>query len=110
MTTIPKTITFPSDAPKNPSALFVCRQHLFECCKGVVGQALIRFITNFDPPPSDLIQMTGVFIVMTVNAQIFPVTAVGRIVVVIVVPMVNGEFVQIPTRELPTAAPAHPWV
>lgn len=49
-------------------------------------------------------------LVVAVQAQIFPITAVGRVVVVVMVFVVHGQFVQIAPVELPTAATANPGV
>jgi hypothetical protein len=48
--------------------------------------------------------------VVAVQAQQLPVAAVGRIVVVIVVAVVDGELAHIGARELAGAAPADPGV
>ena len=55
-------------------------------------------------------QLTLVFVIVAVQAQQFPVAAVGRIVVVIVIPVVNGQFSQVGARELAGAAPADPGI
>ena len=47
-------------------------------------------------------------IVVTVNAQQFPIAAIARIVVVIVVPVVHREQMQIRAGELARAAPTNP--
>lgn len=49
-------------------------------------------------------------IVVTVNAQQFPIAAIARIVVVIVVPVVHREQMQIRTGEFARAPPADPGV
>ena len=54
------------------------------------------------------VDQTRMLIVMAVNAEIFPVAAIGRIVVVIVVFVVHGQFVQVLTSELAPASSAHP--
>jgi hypothetical protein len=55
-----------------------------------------------------LIQRTLVFIVMAVEAQQFPVAAVGRVVVVVVVLVVHGQQVDGRVVEFPRAAAADP--
>ncbi len=47
------------------------------------GRAAIIRLGHFQAP---------VFVVVTVYAQQFPVAAVGRVVVVVVVPVMHGEF------------------
>src|SRR5499426_118368 len=54
--------------------------------------------------------MPLVFIVVTVQTQQFPVAAIAWIVVVIVVPVVDGEFANVGARELAAAAPADPGI
>lgn len=49
-------------------------------------------------------------IVMAIQTQQFPVAAVGRVVVVIVIAVVDGQFAQIGAVEFAGAAAAYPWV
>jgi hypothetical protein len=57
-----------------------------------------------------MIQVSPVFIVMAIYAQIFPVAAVSRVVVVIVVPVMNREQMEVSVGELHAAAGAYPWM
>ena len=50
------------------------------------------------------------FIVMAVQAEKLPVAAVGRIVGVIVVAVMNRQFTQVGAGEFPRAAPADPRI
>lgn len=50
------------------------------------------------------------FVFVAVDAQQLPVAAVGGIVVVVMVAVVNGQFAHARTGELPAAAPAYPGV
>lgn len=50
------------------------------------------------------------FVVMAIKTEQFPVAAIGRVVIVIVVAMVHGELLQILARKLTLAAPANPWI
>jgi len=52
----------------------------------------------------------AVFVIMAVGAEVFPVAAVGGIVVVIAILVVDGEQVQVVTLELPAAFGADPAV
>src|SRR5437879_403643 len=54
--------------------------------------------------------MPLVFVVVTVQTQQLPVAAVGRVVVVIVVPVVDGQLAHGGARELARAAPTDPGV
>ena len=56
------------------------------------------------------VHIAGVFVVMTVKTEVFPVASIGRIVVVIMVFVVHGQFVQVLTSELTPASPTHPRV
>jgi len=51
-----------------------------------------------------------VLVVVAVKAQQLPVTAIGRVVVVVVVAVMHRELVQILTREFACAAAANPWI
>ena len=57
-----------------------------------------------------LLDKTLVLVVMTVNAQQFPVAAVSRVIVVVVVAVVNGEFLDIGAGEFPRASTTNPRV
>ena len=50
------------------------------------------------------------FIVMAIQAEQFPVAAVGRIVVVIMVSVVNSQFAKVFVVKLPGATPTYPGV
>ena len=54
------------------------------------------------------VDQTRMLIVMAVYTEIFPVAAIGRIVVVVMIFMVDGEFVQVLPGELTSASPAYP--
>ena len=56
------------------------------------------------------VHIAGVFVVMTVKTEVLPVASIGRIVVVIMVFVVYGQFVQVLTSELAPASPTHPGV
>src|SRR4051812_45496055 len=51
-----------------------------------------------------------VFVVMAVQAQQFPVAAIGRVVVVIVIPVMNGQLTKVHGCEFAAATTADPWV
>jgi hypothetical protein len=48
-------------------------------------------------------------VVVAVDAEQLPVAAVGRIVVVVVVDVVHGEFAELFSLEFTAAASAHRW-
>ena len=47
---------------------------------------------------------------MAVQAQQFPVAAIGRVIVVIVVPVMNGQLTKVGVREFAAAATADPRI
>jgi putative heme degradation protein len=48
-------------------------------------------------------------VVVAVDAQQLPIAAVGRVVFVIMVFVVNRQFAQVFSGEITTAFPANPW-
>ena len=56
------------------------------------------------------VHIAGVLVVVTIKAEVLPVASIGRIVVVIVVFVVHGQFVQVLASELAPASPTHPGV
>ncbi len=56
-----------------------------------------------------LILVSGMFVVMAVNAQKFPIASIGWVIVVVVVLVMNGEFPQSFSCELAAASSAYPW-
>jgi len=56
------------------------------------------------------LELALVFIVMAVDTEQFPVAAVGGIVVVIVIAVVDRQLLEIGASELARAAPADPWI
>src|SRR6266513_5101071 len=55
-------------------------------------------------------QLPLVFVVVAIQTQQLPVAAIGRVVVVIVVSVVDGQFAHVGASELAGAAPADPRV
>ena len=54
------------------------------------------------------IHITGVLVVMAVQTQVFPVAAICGVVVVVVVLVMNGQFMQIFAGKFAPTAPADP--
>ena len=50
------------------------------------------------------------FVVVAVQTEQFPVAAVGWIVVMVVIPVMYGEFAQFFAAEFPAAPAADPWI
>ena len=49
------------------------------------------------------------FVVVAINAEQFPVAAIGRVVLVVVVLVMDRELVQVGLRKLARAAATDPW-
>lgn len=48
-------------------------------------------------------------VVVAVHTEQFPVAPIRRVVMVVVVLVMNGQFAQVLAREIPPAATAHMW-
>ena len=69
---------------------------------GGVARGRRRFVAD----PSDMIDVASVLVVVAVHAQEFPIAAVRRVVIVVMVAMMDGEFSQILAGEFTRASPA----
>jgi hypothetical protein len=86
---------------------FVLHQ-FFKIGKRIVGRRT-RFVIMYDGLAAPLqIQGPRVFTVVAVHAQQFPVAAVGRIIVVIAVLMVDRQLVKFLAGKFPSAPGANP--
>ena len=52
----------------------------------------------------------GMFLIVAIDTEQFPVAAIIGVVVMIVVDVMNGQFGQVLAIELPGASPAYPRV
>jgi len=68
----------------------------------------LLFFTGINPASLYMIQVASVLIFMTIDAEIFPVTSVRRVIVMIVVLVVNGQQVQVFVCKLAAAPGAYP--
>jgi hypothetical protein len=57
-----------------------------------------------------MIQVSAVFIVVAIEAEIFPVAAVRGVVVMVVISVVHGEQMQVLTSKLAPATGTNPGV
>lgn len=57
-----------------------------------------------------MIDVARMLVVVAVHTEQFPVAAIGRIEIVIVVAMMNGQFGQVCARELARATAANPRI
>jgi len=55
------------------------------------------------------VEGAGVFVVMAIKAEQFPVAAIGRVIFVIMVFVVNRQFAQVFSGEITTAFSTNPW-
>ena len=75
-----------------------------------MGGYWTRLLIRYGPGSRCLFQVALVFVIVAVDTQVFPVTAVGRIIVVIVILVVYGQFMQVPAGKLTAAACTDPWM
>src|SRR5204862_3916804 len=61
-------------------------------------------------PFASRFQQSLVFVVMAIKAQQFPVAAIGRVVVVIVIAVMNGQLTKVGVCEFAAAATADPRI
>ncbi len=79
--------------------------------RGEVGEGRVRRLRRAFGASSDYacpIQLPLVLVVVAVKAEQFPVAAVGRVVVVVVVLVVDREFAHVGVVEFTRAPPADP--
>ena len=57
-----------------------------------------------------MVDVARMLVVVAVDAEQFPIAAIRRIVIVIVVAMVHGQFTDIDARKFTRATPADPWI
>jgi hypothetical protein len=55
-----------------------------------------------------MIHVSGMFVFVTVDTQVLPVTTIRRVVVVIMVLVVDGQLVKVLPSKLAAATPADP--
>lgn len=65
---------------------------------------------TFGPPSDQGFFVSLVLVIMAVKTQQLPIAAVGWIMVVIVIPVVDSQFVQVLAIEFTGATPANPRV
>ncbi len=86
----------------------------FQYCREIgerpVGSRCLLALTGFDPTPRVSILIPGVFIVVTVETEQFPVTAIGWIVVVVMVFVMDRELSQSFSTELAPATRTYLWI
>ncbi len=93
--------------------VFLCLflfQHVSKCRKGVMGHGVSGFIHDCIVFIGHVLGISPMLVIMTIHAEILPVAAVRRIVVVVVVLVVNGKQVEVFLSKLPAAAGTHPWM
>jgi len=90
------------------ATLFTLQQRLQggERIAGRIGHLVFRV----ERAAAGVIDIPRVLVVVAIDAQQFPVASIGRVEIVIVVPMVHGQLLQVGPRELPTATAADPRI
>jgi len=66
------------------------------------------FIRIFGGKPFS-VERAGMFVIVAVDAEQFPIAAIGRVVFVIMIFVVNRQFAQVFSGEITPAIPANPW-
>ena len=82
-------------------------QQGLEIRERLVGGRRCRFAA---PDSSPGIEIPGVLVVMAIQAEQLPVAPVGRVVIVVVVPVMHCQLVQVFVREFAHAATAEPRI
>ncbi len=81
-------------------------QQVLQTGKRVMGSRRNDFLLR--RTVQNLLMKLGVFVVMAIQAQQFPVAAIRRVVVVVVVFVVNRELTQVGTGEFTRTAATNP--
>ena len=87
---------------------FFLVQQVCECSKGLVGNGIRGFFTDMSGFIRHFVSISPMLVVVAINAEIFPVAPVRRIVVVIVILVMDREQVEIFTGEVSAAAGTYP--
>jgi hypothetical protein len=91
-------------------SLFFRLQQILETCEGFKSSRFFFLVTHFRTTPFGMIKKSAVFIVMAIEAEIFPVAAIGGVVVMVVVSMVHGQQMQVLTSKFAPATGTNPGV
>src|SRR4029077_19292590 len=94
----------------NPRGSALLRQPLLQVGEGILRRGAVLGRAEAAALPGGRVQLLLVLVVVAIDAEQLPVAAVGGIVGVVVVPMVDGELAQVGAGELAGAAPADPRV
>ncbi len=87
-------------------------EQIFQIGKGLRRGVFVRTlpVTNTRLARRVVIEFACVFVVVAVQAEQFPIAAVRRVVVVIVIAVMHGELLQVFASKLTRAAAADPRV
>lgn len=97
-----------TDCPHSERLTALVSQHRLEVGEGRVGCRLSLVRTAGIAACG--FELALVFIVMAVEAEQLPVAAVGRVVLVIVVAMMHGQFAQVAKGKFTGASAAYPRI
>jgi len=94
-----------------PAGLLLFGEQVLQIGKGLRGGAIGACLAIAPGLNGRVVfEFTRVLIVVAVQTEQFPVAAVGRVVVVVVVAVVHGELLQVLPREFARTAAANPRV
>jgi len=83
-------------------------EEVSQLSKGSVGGGFFFFHTALDPVRRYVIQIAAVFVVVAIEAKVFPVAPVMRVMVVVVILVVNGEHVKVLPGKLSATTGTYP--
>jgi len=85
-------------------------QQVFQAGKGIVRGVWQVLMSGWSPGLVSGFKLSLVFVVVAVNAQQFPVTAIGGVVIVIVITVMNGKLLHRGAGKFSLAATADPRI
>src|SRR3989338_2768305 len=85
-------------------------QNILKTGKRIVGRRFFLVCLGYKSLAAHQVREALMLIVVTIKTKVFPVAAVGRVVVVVVVLVVHGKLVQVLARKGAPAAAADPGV
>jgi hypothetical protein len=77
-----------------------------------IGKRVVRCqgsLATHASASSRLIQLTCMLVIVAIQAEQFPVAAIGRVVVMIVVLVMDRQLAQARTGKLAATSPTNPW-
>src|SRR5699024_666088 len=81
-----------------------------EPCKGIKGALNLAAIGIFGSAVARNFLHALMFIIMTIETQQLPITAIARVIIMVMIAVMNGQFAHIAVIKLPLTAPTHPRI